>query len=57
MRNRMKLAVGVSLAFFLACQGATPIKKLLDHPGRYDGKTVGIAGTVKTSIGALGFGA
>jgi hypothetical protein len=52
----MKLAVGAALTFFLAC-GTTPIKKLLDDPGQYDGKTVRIAGTVKTSIGALGFGA
>ena len=53
----MKLAVGAGLAMFLACQGTTPIRKLLDDPGQYDGKTVRIAGTVKTSIGALGFGA
>lgn len=53
----MKLVAGAGLAFFLACQGTTPIKKLLDDPGQYDGKTVRIAGTVKTSIGALGFGA
>lgn len=53
----MKLAAGAGLAFFLACQGTTPIGKLLDDPGRYDGKTVRIAGTVKSSIGALGFGA
>jgi hypothetical protein len=52
----MKLAMG-GLALFLACQGTTPIKKLLDDPGQYEGKTVRIAGDVKTSIGALGYGA
>ncbi len=53
----MKLAMATGLAMFLSCQGATPIRKLLDDPGRYDGKTVSIAGEVKSSIGVLGYGA
>ncbi len=53
----MKLALATSVAMFLTCQGATPIKKLLDDPGHYDGKTVSIAGEVKSSIGVLGYGA
>lgn len=53
----MKLGAGAALAFFLACQGTTPIGRLLDDPGQYEGKTVRVAGEVKTSIGALGQGA
>jgi len=39
------------------CKGATPIRKLLDDPSRYDGQTVQIAGEVTHSIGVLGTGA
>ncbi len=53
----MKLAAGTVVALFLACQGTTPIRRLLDDPGQYEGKTVRIAGEVKTSVGALGLGA
>jgi hypothetical protein len=43
---------------FAACQTkTTSIKTLLSDPGKYDGKTVRIAGEVQGSIGALGFGA
>jgi len=51
----MKIAMG-TLALFFACQGTTPIRKLLDDPGRFEGRTVRIAGEVKSSIGALGYG-
>jgi len=37
--------------------GVTPIKTLLDDPGRYDQKTVRIHGTVESAIGVLGYGA
>lgn len=37
--------------------GVTPIKTLLDDPGRYDRQTVRIAGTVSNSVGVLGYGA
>ena len=40
-----------------ACGGTVPIQTLLDDPPRYDGKTVRIAGEVKGSMGALGYGA
>ena len=53
--NRIALA-GLVLALS-ACPGAKPIKELLDDPGRWDGKTVRIAGNVEESIGALGYGA
>lgn len=39
------------------CGGAVPIKTLLDDPQRHEGKTVRIAGEVKGSMGALGYGA
>ena len=50
------LAVSL-LPLIAGCKGATPIRKLLDDPGRYDGLTVQIAGTVTHSIGVLGTGA
>jgi hypothetical protein len=53
--SRIALA-GLVLALS-ACPGAKPIKELLDDPGRWDDKTVRIAGEVKESIGALGYGA
>ncbi len=39
------------------CKGTTPIRTLLDNPGRYDQKEVQIAGAVTHSIGVLGTGA
>ena len=51
---------GLALALLLllpGCKGATPIKTLLDDPGRYDGKEVRVAGAVVHSIGVLGRGA
>ncbi len=57
---RVALAVSlVLLAFALAgCKAdVTPIKTLLDDPGRFDGKTVRIAGDVTGSVGILGYGA
>ncbi|MES2306633.1 MAG: hypothetical protein V4558_14075 [Gemmatimonadota bacterium] len=38
------------------CPGATDIKKLLDDPSHYEGKSVRIAGEVTKAVGALGFG-
>lgn len=46
-----------TVALFLACNGTTPIKTLLDDPQQYDGKTVRIVGEVQGSVGALGYGA
>jgi hypothetical protein len=34
-----------------------PIGTILDDPGRYDGRTVRISGTVAETVGALGQGA
>jgi hypothetical protein len=51
------LFAGVVLAFVACNTKTTSIKTLLSDPGKYDGKTVQIAGEVQGSIGALGFGA
>lgn len=52
----MRALAAVGLLLLAACPGTKPIKELLDDPSRFDGKTVRIAGEVKESIGALGFG-
>ena len=59
MRRLVKrfLFVSVALAFMACNTKTTSIKTLLSDPGKYDGKTVRIAGEVDQSIGALGFGA
>jgi hypothetical protein len=52
------LAALLALGLAAGCTSpATPIKTLLDDPGRYDGKTVRISGTVESAIGVLGYGA
>ena len=51
------LLVAMALAFTACNTKTTSIKQLLADPGKYDGKTVRIAGEVQNSIGALGFGA
>lgn len=57
-RLAQSLAVlGVVLAFVSCNTKTTSIKNLLSDPGKYDGKTVRIRGSVEQSIGALGFGA
>jgi len=45
------------LGFLLAgCASVTPIGRLLDDAGRYDGKTVRVRGEVQESAGVLGRG-
>jgi hypothetical protein len=47
-----------ALLLIAGCKGGvTPIKTLLDDPGRFDHQTVRIAGTVSHAIGVLGYGA
>ena len=53
----MRTFASLCLLLLVACPGATPIRRLLDDPSHYEGKTVRIAGTVKESVGALGYGA
>ncbi len=53
----LAVALGsLAVLFLTACPGATDIKKLLDDPSHYEGKTVRIAGNVTEAVGALGFG-
>lgn len=56
-RSPLYLPILATAALILACKGTTPIKTLLDDPQQFDGKTVRIAGEVRGSVGALGFGA
>lgn len=51
------LFIAVALAFTACNTKTTSIQALLSDPGKYDGKTVQIAGEVENSIGALGYGA
>lgn len=46
-----------ALLLIAGCKGLTPIKTLLDDPGRFDKQTVRITGTVKHAVGVLGYGA
>jgi len=48
--------VAVTLLALAGCKGATDIRKLLDNPAEYEGKTVRIAGTVKDTAGILNYG-
>ena len=59
MKIRILRFAGFALLLLAAgCKGGvTPIKTLLDDPGRYDHQTVRIAGTVGHSVGVLGYGA
>lgn len=57
-RLAKRLTLVAAAVAFMACNTkTTSIKTLLNDPGKYDGKTVNIAGEVQESIGALGFGA
>jgi hypothetical protein len=53
----MRVLASAALLIIAACPGTTPIKELLDDPGRFEDKVVRIAGEVKQSVGALGYGA
>jgi hypothetical protein len=48
------LAVCLTLA---GCASTTPIRRLLDEPQRYEGRTVRVEGRVTRSAGLLGVGA
>lgn len=52
----MKMFATLGVVLLASCPGATPIKTLLDDPGRYDGKSVRIAGEVTRSVSLLGYG-
>jgi hypothetical protein len=55
--NTTRRLAPLALAFLLAgCASVTPIGRLLDDAGRYDGKTVRVRGEVQGSAGVLGMG-
>jgi hypothetical protein len=54
--RNMKLFATIGVIVLASCPGTTPIKELLDDPGRYDGEEVRIAGEVTRSVGVLGYG-
>ena len=54
---RLLAMLTTALLLIIGCKGVTPIKTLLDDPGRFDHQTVRIAGTVGNSVGVLGYGA
>jgi hypothetical protein len=60
-RGPSSLAViGVVLVLAAACASGgrtVSIGRLLEDPGRYDGRTVRVEGSVTQSVGALGYGA
>ncbi|HET8713988.1 MAG TPA: hypothetical protein VFM23_09950 [Gemmatimonadales bacterium] len=51
------LLVFAALAVMSCNEKTTKVKDLLADPGKYDGRTVRIAGEVENAIGALGYGA
>ena len=55
--HRMLVACAVLLVTLAGCKGTTPIKEILDDPGRFGTKPVRIAGTVTNAVGVLGVGA
>ena len=56
--HRLPIAFAALLAATLSgCTQTTPINTLLDDPAHFDHQTVSIAGTVKSAIGVMGYGA
>ena len=48
----------LGIASVAGCKSkVTPIKTLLDDPGRFDGQEVNVAGDVTAAVGVLGYGA
>jgi len=55
-RPRHIAMAGLALLLAAGC-ATTPIRQLLAEPGRYDGQTVRVQGTVTRAAGVLGTGA
>jgi aspartyl/asparaginyl-tRNA synthetase len=51
LNRRVRIVAWVCLLLSLSCRGAvpTPIREILDHPERYDGKSVTVAGEVESA--------
>ena len=56
-KTAVLLALLSGTLLLTACPGKTDIAKINADPSRYQGKEIGIAGTVTNSYGALGNGA
>jgi hypothetical protein len=51
---RLRIALAASLLAALGCRiGATPIREILDEPGRFDGRRATVAGEVVDSANLL----
>jgi len=55
--TRIALAAALLVGLLAGCKSATPIKTLLDDPGRFDKQVVRVSGTVSHAVGAIGYGA
>ncbi len=56
-RRRIGFGALLALGLVAGCtSGVTPIKTLLDDPGRFDHQKVRVAGTVESAISVLGYG-
>jgi hypothetical protein len=53
----LRVALVLGLVAISACASTTRIGDLMAEPGRYDGKTVQVEGTVRRGAGLLGSGA
>lgn len=58
MKRVLAVAVLAVAALALGCkdESLTPIRTLLDDPGRFDGQVVRVVGKVTQSLGAFGYG-
>ncbi len=51
------LVLSVLAVVLTGCESPTPIARLLDDPGQYEGQTVWVAGEAKSGLGILNYGA
>jgi hypothetical protein len=57
MTIRRLLLVVVAVAALAGCKSPTPIGRLLEDPGHYEGQVVRVEGDVSEAAGVLGYGA
>jgi hypothetical protein len=53
LRSRIALAAGLTAVLACGWAPATPIREVLDHPERYDGKSVTVGGEVESATNLL----